>query len=597
MAKAKLAVFLLIVLLADLAVFVVVGLGVGAIPLSIGSTTPSMTWNNNSNGAIGFAVVPTLSPGNGPMVSSMLPGDQSTAVSFGVQVTINNNCANAGQPAWDGGGADASWYSISWSGGAFTYQINAPGATAGTQGGGSSNSVTGNGYVAVSFNKTNSLGSSNPYLAYCLFKGSSLGSYNIKSGNNNGGLNSGTTVYFGQTAPSFSLTGLVGSGTLTIAFHAAGSNCGGSSNGFNGPTGDCLDAQNAQSANSGAVFPNQGSWSVVSSVSIPVQSGQGSCTPPTGVYYNGQTISISCQTGYGGANGYSLEIDWPTARPGVGGTLDSQFSPNPTSLCNDCEHSTSWKIPAGTASNSTGGVNPAWNYFILKLTSNYFVNQYSTLYFGISPQYTPGTPVLTSSNTAGTEYATYNDTVTVNFQAGASPAGNAVSQFIVQAYYLQGNAVTGQEPPCGPAWITTGCPTGQTFLAVQNGNNWDGSFSFSVNPPGGYTAIGVSVTAVTNQSQTSAAGSIYLSIAPKQCIDGATCNSFTTPHSPADWSTIGPFLLVLALVFGAGILFVMAPNTTVRLIIVSGAIVAIVALLLFVSPLFVPGAPLGGPAL
>ena len=547
MGKPLVAVIIGVALLVEVIAFVALGVGTGGFAAASGAIPPSTyspTWSNDS-GATGGALEADVyvAPGTIPFVSAIQPGYPSTTLQVGVQVKSNGNCGNAGDPAWAGGGSSPSYFTISFDNGQSTnftigsFQNGNPNIAAGSY---TANELT------VSYNGTSTGGVTNPYLFYC-FK--PLNANNVQSTNFGSVIFQFTVVIQGEA-----------SGNLNIVFHAGGSLCDGPSG---TPNGDCKAADGNLPAGMSPFVNSGNTWSSDSSVSVPLMDGQAAIkTEGDGPWFNGGQISFLATTGFGGVNGYRLGIYNPAVR---GGGLATGWTPsNPMQVGNDLPAGTvvTMNIPQGASQNCT---TSGCNEFVAVLSSPY-INGQLAFPIDISPQYAPGQPTVSDTNSVGTLYPTQGSTVTLTFTSKVTGNNQTPSSFLFEVFYLLPGQSPDDSQTCGQQWVTSPPCQMASIPALAAGNGvYSATYTFTVtNPPINANAIGVVVEAESSQQQASAVTHAAISLAPQNCPPGSGCNPGT--GNLALWALWGPILLsaiivtasLLALVFlgGRGILVV-----------------------------------------
>lgn len=559
-----------VALVIDVAIFIGLAYGTGAASLTTsGGLFFGPTWHNDTNGA-GGAIQPNVyvQLGTLPMVSSMLAGGTSTTVTFGMNVISNNNCGNAGDPAWApgiaGSGGNPAYYEIQ-------YLVNgqAQKFTAGIDG----QQQTGYAVFATN-NNTYQSTSNDPNIYLCFYANGISGGGNIQTAN------FGSTPFFLHTV---NLAGVAGAGTLQITIPANGPLCDGLIV-SGGGTPVCSEAFSAASETN--LRQAQGTWTTSSSVSIPVLNGQAAFSlAGAGPWYNGGTISAIVSTGYGGSGGYSLSVHDPGVR---GGGL-STWGNNPQSVANEQNGASfTFQIPAGASTNCT---TSGCNQFQMELTSS-ALGQTLSFPIDIAPQFAPSLPGIAYSTGSGFVYPIGGDSVTLTFTTSvAQPnASNVPSTFLISVFYLLPGANPQTSKSCDASWIT---PCNGTIITGSNGGGgFTGSYTFSVNAPLGYTGIGVRAQAETSQQQSSGISYRYIFIQPAGCNPGSPCDPTTSGASL--WKLVGPALLMAAFVLLAMFVLIFVPISPVhKYLIVFVVAVAGVAGYFLIASQFVPGGVFG----
>lgn len=573
MVMPKLTVIILIALVVDVIAFIGLGFGTGALSTTTTDNTSYLpSWSNDSAGGAGGSLEPDVyvQMGTLPFVSSMLGApSQGSTLSFGMYPKTNTNCGGAGRPAYDAAGANPAYYEIQ-----FIQNGVAQRATFSVDGQQVTNSAV---FPTNNNTQTPASGSGtthNPYFYACLVNGVNGFAGNLHTNNFE------QPVFFHTVA----LVGLVGTGTLKITYFANGPLCSGSV--FFGTTGNvCIAGEGLLNAAAGSA---SGTWASSSSVSVPVLNGQASASPVGGgPWFNNGTISFQLNTGYGGAGGYSLQVN----NPGVRGGGVASWPGNPQTVGNNIVNGVfTFNIPTGASTAcTTNGCN------------EFTVNLYSpavrgTLSFGvdISPAYVPGTPTITYATSSGSYYPKAGDTVTLTFTAHGSPTNQSVNTILIFVYYLLPGGVANGTQPCGQNYVT---PCSGIFLNVTTTGSgqaavYTATYSFTVNPPVSTVAIGVQAQSETKIQQSSALNFYTISVAPLDCVPGAKCNP--SANNAAIWHFWGPILLILAIVL-VTVLFLLI----VRLPIYATAGIVVIEVLAFVvlystlSSQFVPGGAFG----
>ena len=569
--KHLIAIVLVVALVADLALFFGVGFGVGA--LSVVASGPSgaqgsasYTQSNYTSVAAMYFETSIISYSSAGVIPATGYSSSSQSTSFDVTVRVwdpsGDDCGNAGHPVWapgtgsNWGGLLVSYYEP------FTIDVNS-----------GSFASNGNSYT-ISMN-----GTSSP-IYYCLNQGNG----DIVSSNL---LNGGSIAF----STSFTLVGLYSDARLTTSFIGTGTYC----NGNGGSVPVCNAAWAATGL--GGSQSGTGNFYIDASASINTWSGQASITNtnPGAVIFNGGTASFSVTTGYNGPGScpYTVTMSYPSAR---GGGTDSAFSATCVPNFELSPYTVSWTIPAGTAVNST---TAGWNNFdaVLSLTGNanyYSVVGYAQASIAISPLYQPATPAVVgvSSGQFASPQAGNTETITVwaNASAHSGPVGNI--QLII--FYSNVGSAAGALPACGAQWVSgISCPGGITMATTANGNGLRGTYSFTVNPPAGFTGgMWVDAQSENQNAQPSNTTYLWISITPADCKPGA-------PGCPPGsgtlslWQIIGPLLLSAALVLGGLLAALFVPGVWTRVLAIVLPVGLVVLLYLFVyGSAFAPGGAL-----
>ncbi|MDE1822367.1 MAG: hypothetical protein KGI98_16130 [Euryarchaeota archaeon] len=546
--KNVLGVALLVAFVAVLVGFVSLGVGTGALSFTTpGGVNFAPTWHNDTGGT-GGALVPSVYVGLGslPIISSNVPGDGSTTLSFGMAVTSNGNCGNAGDPAWSPGwgnpssGGSAAYYVIQ-----FIQGGNPIPFSASVDGGVATNETM---YAVATNNQTQSNYQSDPYLYGCFYNPpiAGIGGGNVMT-NNYGG----TRSFYMHTVQ---LYGLVGAGTLRISLPASGPLCDAGSNAGGGTTCYATEyAANSVTSNGPFNEGPKGTWSTNSYVDVPVLDGSASLVlDGSGPWFNGGTVTVTVSTGYAGPGGYALTVYNPGPR---GGGVATGWGPsNPLNVSNNVNAGQfTFSIPAGASINCT---TPKCNQFSFGLENS---ATRSVAYFpvDISPKYAPGLPGLTYSDSQGLTYPVAGDTLTLTFYSNGT-SNNTPASFLVYVWYLQPGQSARDAAPCSGAWVTACSGTSLTVGATSSSGNStsvSASYSFTVSPTLHSAAIGVQVQAETQFQQSS--GITYRTIDLSNCT-GGPCNP--NRSSLTLWSELGPVLLTLLVILGTALVAVWAPN-------------------------------------
>ena len=401
-------------------------------------------------------------------------------------------------------------------------------------------------------------------------------------------LGSGTTV-----SESFQLIGQYPQGRLLVGFIGYGNYCNDAIF-TGGATPVCNQADNYWGASN--YYTSTNNFNIAANAAINTYSGQAFVVNanPNQVYYNGGTLQVLVSTGYDGPGPapYVLTVTYPAARPN-GGQVDSAFpSVNVPNFCSPtCTES--WTIPTGT---SVASPTAGWNLFIVVLTASVYVTGYARASIAISPSTQPIAPTITVSNTGKFITPQPGDTETITITSQPTSTSGAVVSLFLTVYYALVSSVQGALPPCGGAYITSGCASGEQITANPiAGGAVTGTFSFTVNPPAGATdGFWIIASSETNQAQPSNATYEWVTITPSNCVYGG--NGCPAATSASYWSWLGPLLLSLGFLMAGLFIFVMVPETIIRIVAIAAPVAFVILgyLLLFPSwfspgGLFAPG--------
>lgn len=475
--------------LVTLAVLLVGGFGTGTLTLSgpsspatlgCSSQTNPCYYNNTGSGSplvtdpnslraleFGVALPPaTLGTGTGPpIITSFNGAGATTSVTFGFLVTDRGNWCNGSSPiVYNGGGPQSElWYSVSFYPAGSTSPADSTFVIDGSDYTGTSVApavLSGNGTQSGSTGK-------HPFtFAECQVPPE--GSFNTPLS----GLSAFPTVSVVETAGG---TGVLG--YLAITFHASGSACIDSGS---GPTTEPCSV----------VFGTSGSnsyyWHVGVTALIPVVPGGATVSPPScAPCYNGGQVSLSVTTGYAGPQGWTLQVNLPSARQSTCGAAigappascnaawaDTTGQSSPVSVANDLFTGAAFtfNIPANAAQNST---TSNWNAFTVTLYSSFY-QQSATVGIDTSPGAASGATNISffiNGNQVQQGSATPNGgSLTVSL-VSYSPI-NPVASFVVDAFYYSSVAgqspQTGSQPACSSGLWVTPCG-GVTIPAFSQG--------------------------------------------------------------------------------------------------------------------------------
>ena len=568
-----------IALLVDIALFAGIGFGAGilsvAAPSSSSSTSQLANYQTTNFFAytsfeVSVAITSYTSAGQIP-TTSFTSGGQSNTITATVNIInpVHDNCGNSNNPTWDPGvGADYGTMVVQ-----FTNPFTA------IIGGQPVSSGSGN-QILIPFASLQ--GGANNELFSCMTgPGGDQVTQNLQ--------NSGTTV-----SESFTIVGQYQQGVLLIGFIGQGNYCNALAS--TGVTPVCQAADNYWD-NSGYYTSTNG-FSINANAQINTYSGQATITNanPNAVYYNGGTATFLASTGYDGpgppaaGSPYVLTMSYPAAR---GGGNDPNFLP--INVPNFCAPSCteSWTIPAGTSQlSSTQG----WNTFIAVLTASIYVTGFAKASIAISPQLQPNAPLIQTSNTGKFIAPQPGDTETITVTAYPSASSGPVASLFLTVYYALVTSAAGALPPCGAVYVTSGCASGQSItLTALSGGGGTGTFQFVVNPPAGATD-GFWITAQSQSTGAQPSNTTYqwVTITPLSCVQGGT--GCPPGASTSYWSWVGPLLLSLGFLLAGIFIFVMIPETIIRIVAIAAPVLFIILgyLLLFPSwfspgGLFAPG--------
>ena len=554
----------------SLVAFFGAGFGVGALAVAPSASSYQVTYYNDGSATggalVGQVYVQTQTV---PMVTAMAPGDLSTSLSFGFQFVSNGNCAKAGQPA-SAVGWEPAYFTLQFISGGSTQQVNWV----------ESNQYGSQNFfgttLVVSLNNTQQNSATNPWLVYCGYN--SVTTNDVTSGNLNQ-----------ELAPTVvQLEGLVGAGVLNISFTTQGALCGGNS--ATAPVNDCEDANNAANIQFNEAFPgNDGTWQSTSYADIPVVSGVGQMAAiPNGqwgnLWFNGGTLSLAVSTGYAGPGGWQVKVY------NSEGQIASGWGPsNPMNVANFLSGATiTFNIPNDASSNCTTN---GCNTYSVQLFNSLFDQAAITIPIDISPQYAPGTPLISFEYTSSTYYPTDGTGLTIVMNATGGKLNLTITEFALTVYYLPAGESARSPPGCGSAYVTP-C-SGQYIPAVESSpNSYSATYTFTINAPVNDPAIGIEVLSVTKNQQYSAVQYANLNIQPATC-SGLSCGPPKTTSNL--WSVLGPVLLSIVFLTGALFAAVVVPvSTNLRYLV--AAIGPILIILMLVTGafhvLFAPGGTL-----
>lgn len=535
---------LLVALLIFGVLFVGVGFGTGALDstqtitgtgqaqYTVVQANSGQSWGDGLSWAVTMTNV--AQSGNAP-ITAMLPGYQSTSVSFGLNMYSTGDCGHTGWPTFAPGYGDSyGFFAIQYlvSGSTVPLQMQLDGAQVAT-------SNSGN-YYAVSANNTG-----NPVNVWC---------WAPSSDNVAAGLGNAQLVYFTHT---LSLTGIYSGGTLVIQFILGYDHCTGTAS--NGPSGACGAARSAgaQAPNGNTPSPNGGALQVVTQASATVMSAGASVQVLNqGSLYNGGTLQTAVTTGYDGPNGYTLEVLCPQPRA-CGGSPDPAYPAQNVPNFIVGQRTFSWSIPSAYALKSS---TPLINNVVVVLLANYgVVAQSLSTPVTISPLLNPAAPIITASSSDGKLYPGVGATLTFTVYANSTSLSGPISNISLEVFYMQNGQSASTPPACGSSWVT-GCPYGQVLATKLSGVNGVATYSFQVQPPAGAVAIGAAAVAYAGPGSANISAPFFLQIRPAGCLPGTSCDPSTSALGL--WSWLGPLLLSAMLVDVALLLALVVPLPT-----------------------------------
>lgn len=484
----------------------------------------------------------TVNQSNQPFVTSMLAGGESTSVTFGLNIYSTGDCGDTGRPTFDNGvGADVATWSISLGGQAFAGAVDGTSFPSTTDYQFAETSTQLNGYCTIA------TATGGDYVTSTWYQG----------GDSNALTNllaSHTLVLDGQYAPS----------TLSISMTITGTYC----DGISGNIDNTACAEINPVITNLDIFPN-GAWTRTATTTTNELSGQATITRVgAGPYYNGGTFSVDVTTGYGGASGYELEVQYGAAR---GGGLDSNFQtytvPN-----EDAGATFTWNIPEGTGVNSTIS---GWNVFNPTLIASLQYIGSVQCVVDISPAYAPLTPVMTFSNTGTFTQPQPGSIETVTASVTASATSGPVTSITLWAFYLTGSESASTLPACGSQWITA-CQ-GSPMQLTESGNTTTGTYAFTVDPIAGSSSMGFEVTGFTSEQQGSPTTTSLVNILPSSCSPSQTgCG--TTQFSASTWEVGGPIILSLIFILLGVLVAIYVPIAWIRVLAVVLPIALVIVL-------------------
>jgi hypothetical protein len=528
-AKPIIAIFVAVALVVEVALFVGLGFGLGALSTTANPATSCISaneycwsstpfWASGTNSGQEVYVVSSVQQAADP-VTSMLSGGLSTSITIGMQAADppgGGGCPRTG--AWQGG--YEAWWTITWPQ-SVTGQIDGNQFTGSTWMGGV---LAQN--ASIPANQGDLVGCANPteHSGGCLI-GSGDSCY----------LAGPTGILYQHT---IKLVGTYPVMQMTATFHTQGQWCDKSDTGLTGAC-DALRNANVLSDSIG----NNGGWEGSTSASFTWQTAAASFQfIDSQNNYNGGTLTAVFYTAYDGPTGYNFSINVPTERPN-GGQVDTNFLNNPAVIPNfcftGCEYK--WAIPKNLNTNLSGE-NAQWDLWegvLLATTVVEDQHQFTV----INPLYAPTTPVIKYTTNGAGIYPAVGDQVTLTVYSNASQDSGMVQSIGVEVVYQSPGQGQQSQPSCGQAWVTP-CPNGQILVLIHSGDNAVGTYTFTVNPPIGDTVIGVSAYSSSNYSL-SLFGYLQINIKAADCAPGQTCDPLQSTQT--DWGIIGPILLAAIL--------------------------------------------------
>jgi hypothetical protein len=548
MVKNLVAIVLVVVLVADIGLFVGIGFATGGLSIVASPPTGAQYTQQpfcTSEGITCYAVNFTNVAQGAPLITSPEQGQQSSDLSFGVYDYIASGSCTPGnerQDAWNGGATNygtSSYYVIHFS-------QSVTGEVGGTEETGATWSFS-----------VNSSVSQGVILAYCGW---------IKTlGNPQQAVYSTPGLQFPET---LWLVGPYPSLTVSVDFYSQGQYCDG--NPVGGSLGGACQAAVNNIANLNNQMTDNGAWSGIASASAVYQSAGASFSFVGQPYENGGTLTVSVNTGYDDG-GYQLELICPSPRP-CGGAVDTEFTPNPVGVPdNHMGYQVSWHIPSNAAQNNS--VGPSWNTWLVVLETKYVASQISLTTI-INPLYSPAQPVIRWTTGSGDLYPAVGDTLNLEVWANSSQlSGPAVTLDLAVYYQVPGQAAY-QAPGCGNGWVTS-CPYGTNVTLSSNFYQ----FSFTVNPPVGDTLIGVTAISGARNGQASPADYAQIAVKPSNCQPGTSCDP--TYSQITLWEIVGPILLSIAIIVASLLVALYVPVTYARVLIVAAAVGAVAIFYVF----------------
>lgn len=539
------AMVLVVALIVDVSVFAGVGFGSGALVLLSPSppiTTADYTQSNyTSTDGLYFSTsfagcdVGTATCA-APLITSMTPGAQSTALTFQESISTASTCPHS-SPAYENGkqyGGPDAYYSISFS--------PNPGTVNG--------SIDGVPFTTTSGTTYASNNASSTIFAFCL-----------------AGIGGAQALHY-PTGFIFQhqllLVGSYPTMKISVAFNVYGQFCD-SSAPFTQNNHVCLDVANNFPLT--APSPPSGGFSGQAVASAYYQSAGASFVFVGQPFMNGGTLQISTTTGYD-AGHYNVSI----YRNGV---LDTSFSPNPEHVADFSTGLTiSWKIPANWAQNGSN------NTVVVSLYTG-LVNEQISQTTIINPLFAPVGPTVQVSDSSGGVYPGIGDSATLTIYANQSAHSGVPTQIWLWAYYLASGA-NAQVGGCGSQSITGACAAIKLPPQdiQQTGNGLIARFTFTVAPPVGFSAaIGWTVFSETGTNQTSPTSYGSIQIRPANCAPGQPCDPTTSGLTV--WSYVGPVTLLLMPILVLLILMILLPD---RRFLIAG--IAVIVLLVAVAAIF-----------
>jgi hypothetical protein len=587
-----------IALIIDVTLFLGIGFSVGALAVTGQAQQGSYSFqvaNEGQNYGDGMSfnvqMINVNNTGNLP-ISSMLPGHESTEITFGVYLYSHGDCGNTAQPVWaPGTGADYGYYTIQYLVGGSPYVFTAEVGNTAQSGTYTGTTIGGNTAPELNANTTSSI--SGP--AFCIVNnGADAVSANLQTAQAGPGQASQPAANFVDT---MYLIGDYPLGDLVISFHSWVTFCDG---GLSGYYAVCNAASSALIQND--FFFNwdnaaTGGTALVATATAPVQSAIGTVTVVNkgNLAYNNGKITVDVSTGYAGATAYEVSLLCPQPRTPAnggctGGQNDSRFGsqqvPN-----NEQSYPVTWSVPAGTSQdvNQTG-----WNTWEVELYNGLFDQGFAPVTINIAQPNTPqgqnNPPAVgfTFSTNGTFYYPEVGNTLTLTVFANASNSNSsaAITGISLWVYYLplSGNPVN--EPQCGAQWVTSGCPYSEALSGsqlVQSGSGMIGTFTFQVEPPRIGAMIGGLIESFNHGQQGSPILPFLIQITPTGCqpgMPGCPPNHFGLTF----WEIAGPILLSLGIMLGAiWIALFLIPKkfrtTKVLVVVAAGVIVALLYVL------------------
>lgn len=558
---------------AALIVFLVwggIGFGLGALSVTPTTAPQGFTYHESpftKGDSMEWAVHITSWTQSGDIpTTAILASGASTVVTFSLEMRnpSGDDCGNSGNPVWHvGGGADWGAWQVSLGGQSFTIQAN----------NGTSYQST-NGLFDISLNSTGAMFYCLAASGGCIYSCGDVVSPDLTSSGGNETLFSESVRFIGQYTPTTLVVSLIGMAT--------------SCNGAGTITGVCYAADNDAGGSNGG-SPN-GGIPIDASASITTYSGQAyvQVTNPGQLAYNGQSLNVQVTTGYDGAGGYQLTVNYPPARGGS--TPDPAFpSIQVPNFCEPCTYH--WVIPNGTSVNST---KKGYNNFVVALTANFLVQGTATAFIDIAPRYAPTMPIIEVTDSGTYTSPQVGNTETVTVLSNATASSGEVTNIQLWVFYVETGLGPANLPSCGELWVPSiPCPGGLALTTTVHDNASSATFSFVVDPPAGATAIGIQASGESNEAQSSPVANFLVNIVPQDCAPGAA-GCPTTQQSAGIWQEIGPWLLAAGIVL-LSLFLVFLPPKLPTWILVVGPIATVVVLILLwslITGAFNPGGAL-----